>query len=100
MPVMIRLRPLPLLLAFALAMTMATEPAYAGKKKKAGSDPTHGAVFTPPGPITHHRPITDSVEEEAPVSATAPMEAEAPEPPPKLYVVSGVENLRLPQLFR
>jgi len=96
---MIRLRPLPLLLVFSLAMTMAAEPAFAGKKKKAGGDPTHGALFTPPGPITHHRPITDSVEEETPASASNVSAVEEAEPPPKVFAVNGVEGLRIQPLF-
>jgi len=98
---MFRSRPLSLLLAIVLGMTLASSPAMAGKKKAKGTDPLHGHVYEPVTPIAHRRPILENLETEviSPKAAAGIQEARDTEPGPKVYTINGISTLVLHRLF-
>jgi len=95
-----RSRTLSFLLVIAVAMTMASSPAMAGKKKAKGEDGTHGHVYEPVAPIAHRRQALDNLEAEV-INPKAAMVEEAKNEEPRLtvYPINGVSTLILHKLF-
>lgn|GEM_PF-2503343 len=97
-------RALSLLLAVTVAMTVASSPAFAGKKKgKNNGDVMVGHLYEPVTPIAHRRQALDNLETEVvrPNKTSAAMldDAKAEEARPVVYPINGVDKLVLHKLF-